>query len=95
MHLKQKITIEYNSGESQSVITNAADWTKLEKEVGKSITEIGKNIAVWDVLFLAYQAIKRNTAPKPIKVFEQWLDTVADFNFEQDTTDPKATNAVV
>ena len=94
MNLKLKITIEYNSGESQSIVTNPVDWAKLEKAVGKSVTEIGEKIAVWDILFLAHQAIKRTSAPKPTKVFEQWLDTVADFEIEKDTTDPKATNAV-
>ena len=42
-------------------------------------------------MFLAYHAMKREAAGKPVKSFEVWIDTVADI--ETVAADPKATQS--
>ena len=41
-------------------------------------------------MFLAYNAMKREAAGKPVKSFEVWMETVADV--QAGDSDPKATS---
>jgi hypothetical protein len=84
--MKSQITITYNSGEQATYIAQPPEYAKWEKATGKTIGEIG---GVWDILFLAYNAMKRESAGKPVKSFEIWMDTVA--NLDVVNQDPKAT----
>jgi hypothetical protein len=45
---------------------------------------------MWDLMFLAYHAYKRENAGKPVKSYEIWSETVADVTVGDDN--PKATN---
>jgi hypothetical protein len=87
--MKLAITIEYNSGESATYIAQPPEWAKWEKTTGHTITKAQENIGIWDLLFLAYNAYKRENAGKPVKAFEVWMETVADVRTVSD--DPKAT----
>jgi hypothetical protein len=91
--MKLPITIEYNSGESATYIAQPPEWAKWEKATDKTISNAAGGIGVWDLMFLAYNAHKRELAGKPIKSFEIWMETVADI--EAGEADPKATNAEV
>ena len=84
--MKSQITITYNSGEQATYLAQPPEYAKWEKATGKSLSELS---GVWDVLFLAYNAMKRESAGKPVKSFEIWIETVADVGVEP--TDPKAT----
>lgn len=84
--MKSQITITYNSGDQATYIAQPPEYAKWEKATGKSITEIA---GIWDIMFLAYHAMKREAAGKPVKSFDIWLDTVADVETEHH--DPKAT----
>lgn len=84
--MKSEITITYNSGEQAIYVAQPPEYAKWEKATGKSLNELG---GVWDVLFLAYNAMKRELAGKPVKSFEVWMETVADV--EVINKDPKAT----
>jgi hypothetical protein len=86
--MKLAITIEYNSGESATYIAQPPEWAKWEKTTGHTITKAQDNIGIWDLLFLAYNAHKRENAGKPVKAFEVWMETVADVRTTSD--DPKA-----
>jgi len=44
-----------------------------------------------DLLFLAYHAMKRESAGKPVKPFEVWMETVTDVATGDDS--PKVTSA--
>ena len=83
--MKSEITITYNSGEQATFVAQPPEYAKWEKTTGKSLNELG---GVWDVLFLAYNAMKREAAGKPVKSFEVWMETVADL--EVANKDPKA-----
>jgi hypothetical protein len=91
--MKLPITIEYNSGERATYIAQPPEWAKWEKATDKTISNAAGGIGVWDLMFLAYNAHKRELAGKPIKSFEIWMETVADI--EAGEADPKATNAEV
>lgn len=87
--MKLAITIEYNSGESATYIAQPPEWAKWEKTTGHTITKAQENIGIWDLLFLAYNAYKRENAGKPVKAFEVWMETVSDVRTVSE--DPKAT----
>ena len=84
--MKSEITITYNSGDQAIYVAQPPEYAKWEKATGKSLNDLG---GVWDVLFLAYNAMKREGAGKPVKSFEVWMETVADI--EVTNKDPKAT----
>ena len=86
--MKISITIKYSSGESATYQAGLPEWAKWERKTGKSIYSMKENIGIWDLMFLAYNAYKRESAGKPVKSFEVWMETVADIKTGND--DPKA-----
>lgn len=86
--MKTQINITYNSGDSATFTAQPPEYAKWEKATGKNISELG---GMWDILFLAYNSMKREAGGKPVKSFEVWMDTVADI--EVVNTDPKATQS--
>lgn len=88
--MKLPITIEYNSGDTATYIAQPPEWAKWEKQTGKTITQASNSIGIWDLMFLAYNAHKRENAGKPTKSFEIWMDTIADI--KAGVEDPKATS---
>jgi hypothetical protein len=76
--MKLPITIEYNSGESATYIAQPPEWAKWEKQTGHTLSKAQEVIGIWDLMFLAYNAHKRESAGKPVKPFEIWMETVAD-----------------
>ena len=91
--MKLPITIEYNSGDSAVYIAQPPEWAKWERETGKTIGQASGSMGIWDLMFLAYHAHKREAAGKPVKPFQIWMETVADIKAGED--DPKSTNAEV
>mgnify|MGYP003334336674 FL=1 len=85
--MKSEITITYNSGDQTTYVAQPPEFAKWERETGKSIRAMAEP-GIWDILFLAYNAMKRESAGKPVKSFEIWMDTVADIDVVADT--PKA-----
>jgi hypothetical protein len=83
--MKSQINITYNSGEQASYIAQPPEFAKWEKATGRNIGELG---GVWDIMFLPYNAMKREAAGKPVKAFDVWMETVADI--ETVAIDPKA-----
>lgn len=79
--MKLPITITYNSGDQATYIAQPPEWAKWERESKKTIQDVG-GIGIWDLLFLAYNAHKRENAGKPVKPFEAWMETVADIQAE-------------
>lgn len=86
--MKSEITITYNSGDQAIYVAQPPEYAKWEKATGKSLSELG---GVWDVMFLAYNAMKREAAGKAVKSFEVWMETVADI--EVVNRDPKASKS--
>ena len=85
--MKTEITIKYNNGDEALYITKPSDYAKWEKETGKTVSQL-TTPGIWDIMFLAYSAMKRESAGKPIKSLDVWMETVADFEIGADS--PKA-----
>jgi hypothetical protein len=90
--MKTAITIEFQSGEVATYIAAPPEWMKWENKTGKTIQQADE-IGISDLLFLAYNAMKRENAGKPVKPFEVWAETVSDVSFGNQ--DPKATSEAV
>lgn len=88
--MKLPITIEYNSGETAMYYAQPPEWAKWEKETGKTIGS-ANSVGIWDLMFLAYNAYKREAAGKPTKPFPIWMETVADIKAGA-SEDPKSTS---
>jgi hypothetical protein len=90
--MKTAITIEYQSGDVATYVAAPPEWCKWENKTGKTIQQ-ASTIGISDLLFLAYNAMKRENAGKPVKPFEVWTETVADVTLGD--LDPKVTSEAV
>ena len=88
--MKLPITITYNSGEQATYIAQPPEWAKWEKVKETTIAQADGQIGIWDLMFLAYNAHKREAAGKPVKSFPIWMETIADIKAGDD--DPKSTS---
>ena len=88
--MKTGITITYFSGESESFTASTPEFVKWERKTGLKITQLGENVGLDDLLFLAYHAKKREQAGQAIKPYEIWCDTIDDVRSDA-IESPKAT----
>jgi hypothetical protein len=88
--MKTALTIEYSSGDVATYVAAPPEWMKWEIKTGKTIQQANE-IGISDLLFLAYNAMKRESAGKAVKPFEVWCETVTDINMGE-TENPKATS---
>jgi len=89
--MKLPIIIEYQSGDAATYIAAPPEWAKWEKSTGFPITQAQEKIGISDLMFLAYHAMKREAAGKPVKPFEAWCETISNITVGEDN--PKATHA--
>jgi hypothetical protein len=92
--MKLAITIEYTSGDSATHVALPPEWMKWEQKTGNTIQQVQEKLGIADLMFLAYHAMKRETAGKPVKPFDVWCETVTDINVGQ-TDSPKAISTEV
>lgn len=83
--MQKTITIEYISGDKAELTAYPADYARWERETGKSSDQIS---GLWDILFIAYSAFKRENSGKAVKPFDIWMDSIAEIKVGDD--DPKA-----
>ena len=89
--MKLPITIEFNSGDAVTYVAAPPEWIKWEKSTGNIISQAQDKIGISDLVFLAYYAMKREAAGKPVKPFEAWCETVANVTVGEEN--PKATQS--
>jgi len=87
--MKLPITIEFISGEVETYTAQPADWARWEKATGKTISKAQDSIGMWDLIFLAHSAMKRDAGGKPTKVLDVWMENVAEVTVGE-TDSPKA-----
>jgi len=87
--MKLPITIEYMSGDSGTYTAQPPEWAKWENKTGYTISQAQEKIGISDLLFLAWNAMKRESGGKPVKPFEIWCETVSDVKTGDES--PKAT----
>jgi hypothetical protein len=85
--MKLNIEVEYFSGEAAIYVAASPEWSKWESKTGKTIQQ-AESIGVNDLLFLGYNAMKREAAGTPIKPYEVWIETVAEV--KASSANPKA-----
>ena len=89
--MKLAITIEYSSGDSATHVALPPEWMKWEQKTGNTIQQVQEKLGIADLMFLAYHAMKRESAGKAVKPFEVWCETVADIGVGE-TDSPKVTS---
>lgn len=89
--MKLAITVEFNSGESAIYMAAPPEWVRWEKLTGYTISQAQEKIGISDLVFLAYHAMKREAAGKPVKPIEAWTETISDVLVGE--SNPKVTSA--
>jgi hypothetical protein len=89
--MKLAITVEFNSGESATYMAAPPEWVRWEKLTGHTISQAQEKIGISDLVFLAYHAMKREAAGKPVKPIEAWTETISDVQVGE--SNPKVTSA--
>lgn len=85
--MKKEITISYQSGDTATYVAYPPDFAKWEMTTKKDISLFA---GMWDILFVAHSAMKREAAGKPVKPLEIWMESITDV--EVGTDNPKATS---
>ena len=88
--MKLPITIEYTTKISETYTAQPPEWAKWETKTGFIISQAQDKIGIGDLMFLAYHAMKRESAGKPVKSFEIWCETVAEITVGDEQV-PKVT----
>ena len=83
--MKKAITVEFNTGETATFVAYPPDFAKWEMTTKKSISEFS---GMWDILFVAHSAMKREAAGTPTKSLEAWMESITDIQVGDDL--PKA-----
>jgi hypothetical protein len=82
--MQQQVTIKYNDGSEETYQVRPPDYAKWEMTTKKTISNFG---GMWDILYVAHSAMKRDAGGKPTKSLDIWMVTVADV--EVGGEDPK------
>ena len=88
--MKLEIKIETGNGEIVTTTAQPPEFAKWEQKTGYTIQQAQEKIGISDLMFLAWNALKREAAGKPVKPYEIWCETVVDITVG-DTEVPKAT----
>jgi hypothetical protein len=76
--MKLPITIEFTNGEQITYTAAPPEWVRWEKHTGNTIAQAQDKMGITDLVFLAYHAMKREAAGKPIKSIEIWTETISE-----------------
>jgi hypothetical protein len=82
--MQKDITIKYTDGSETTYTVRPPDYARWEMTTKKVISQFS---GVWDILFVAHSAMKRDSGGKPTKSLDIWMESVADF--EVGESDPK------
>jgi hypothetical protein len=91
--MKLNIEVTYQTGEVATYTAAPPEWQKWEQKTGFTIQQAEEKIGISDLLFLAYNAMKREQAGKPVKSYDIWCEGVADIG--AGNADPKVTPSEV
>ena len=89
--MKLSITIEFTSGDQATFVAAPPEWVRWEKSTGNTISQAQEKIGISDLVFLAYHAMKREAAGKPVKPIEAWTETIAEVSVGE--ANPKVTQS--
>lgn len=83
--MKKSITITYQSGDTATYVAYPPDFAKWEMATKKSMSDFA---GIYDILWVAHSAMKREAAGQPVKPFEAWIESIVDVDVDVDS--PKA-----
>jgi hypothetical protein len=84
--MQQNITIKYIDGTEETFTVRPPDYARWEMATKKVISQFG---GMYDILFVAHSAMKREAGGKPTKSLDIWMESVLDL--EVGAEDPKVT----
>jgi hypothetical protein len=79
--MQQAITIKYQDGSETTYTVRPPDYARWEMTTKKVISQFG---GMWDILFVAHLAYKRDAGSKTTKPFEVWMESVSDVQVGDD-----------
>jgi hypothetical protein len=82
--MQQNITIKYTDGSETTYMVRPPDYARWEMTTKKVISQFS---GMWDILYVAHSAMKREAGGKPTKTLDVWMESVADV--EVGGEDPK------
>ena len=88
--MKLEIQIETNDGNTVTTMAQPPEFAKWEQKTGFTIQQAQEKIGISDLMFLAWNALRREAGGKPVKPYEIWCDTVVDITVGNAEV-PKAT----
>jgi hypothetical protein len=89
--MKQAIKVEFNDGEVATYVAAPPEWAKWEEKFKKNIGSIAEDgLGISDLMFLAYCAMKRESAGKPVMAYEIWREGISEI-LPEVTESPKVT----
>jgi hypothetical protein len=89
--MKQAIKVEFNDGVVATYVAAPPEWAKWEEKTGKNIGSVAETgLGIADLMFLAYCAMKRESAGKPVMSYEIWREGISEI-LPENTPSPKAT----
>ena len=83
--MQQNITIKYIDGTETLYQVRPPDYAKWEMHTKKVISQFG---GMWDILYVAHSAMKRDAGGKPVKSLDVWMESVIDVEVGDES--PKA-----
>ena len=84
--MQQNITIKYIDGTEETFMVRPPDYARWEMATKKVISQFG---GMYDILFVAHSAMKREAGGKPTKPLDIWMESVLDLQVGAE--DPKVT----
>lgn len=91
--MRLTIKVETASGSIDHYTAQPPEFMKWEQKTGYTIQQAQEKIGIADLMFLAFNAMKREAAGKPVKPFEVWAETVVDITVGDTDSNPKGTSA--
>lgn len=77
--MKQAIKVEFHDGVVATYVAAPPEWARWEEKTGKNIGTVAQDgLGIADLMFLAYCAMKRESAGKPVMSYEIWRDGIAE-----------------
>ncbi len=73
--MQQNITIKYIDGTEDTFMVRPPDYARWEMATKKVISQFG---GMYDILFVAHSAMKREAGGKPTKSLDIWMESVLD-----------------
>lgn len=86
------LEVEYRAGGSVTYVAGLPELGRWEEVMNRQVAELDKNpFRLVDLVFLAWAAMKRESAGKQALPFELWRDTVVGIKHIASTSSPKST----